>query len=614
MKAMMVWRCRACDGFSERLLVCSLSFKNNVLGTLDLFSLVSSVLEDSDYKDHDQLLKLMQFVMDLNDVYAPLRSTILTSKPLPTVKEAFSLLPRDKSHRTMHAGRSRSRVVPLLLIPGLMITKGMFELIGYPPNFKKKGVTSQNVVSNGSVNDKDTGTGAGSPAKSSFASHHITFTIEFLFNIIDVSPLNIIVAHPNGTIAKVNLIRSCKVIDKIVLHDVLVVLGYQDSLLKSHAGTGSQREGIYFIDLGKKFVNRNITTCLVSKCMWHNRLRHPANQVLSVLKDNIDLKGFQSSEPCEVAKQTKDPFLLSEQKTNDNSRAVWLFLVKGKDERFAVLSGKCPYELVYKCQSSLSHLSEPIDDERDNNDGGGTNPSSAEPAVESASADLIFTIDPFVSTSNKSVNSSNASNSKLDSVDKLGSIIAEGGVDDYGAALCDDENISEGEGLDLYNFDMLKDYVVDGKVKYGINTIVNYSNLSCDNFSFVTSINNTYEPKSFKDVVLDSIWVNAINSEIEALNRNNTWVITDLPKGRKPIRKRGIDYEETFSPVVKMVTIRCVLSLAVQNNWNVYKLDINNAFLYGELDEDVYMSLPEGYFSNNDRRVCKLQKSLYELK
>ncbi|GJX71393.1 ribonuclease H-like domain-containing protein [Tanacetum coccineum] len=63
-----------------------------------------------------------------------------------------------------------------------------------------------------------------------------------------------------------------------------------------------------------------------------------------------------------------------------------------------------------------------------------------------------------------------------------------------------------------------------------------------------------------------------------------------------------------------MVSVRCVLSLAVQNDWNVYQLDINNAFLYGELVEDVYMSLPEGYFSNNDKRVCKLQKSLYWLK
>ncbi|GKC33028.1 hypothetical protein Tco_1040322 [Tanacetum coccineum] len=57
----------------------------------------------SDYKDHAQLLKLMQFVMGLDDVYAPIRSTILTTKPLPTVKEVFSLMSRDESHKTMHS-------------------------------------------------------------------------------------------------------------------------------------------------------------------------------------------------------------------------------------------------------------------------------------------------------------------------------------------------------------------------------------------------------------------------------------------------------------------------------------------------------------------------------
>ncbi|XP_024964221.1 uncharacterized protein LOC112504517 [Cynara cardunculus var. scolymus] len=63
-----------------------------------------------------------------------------------------------------------------------------------------------------------------------------------------------------------------------------------------------------------------------------------------------------------------------------------------------------------------------------------------------------------------------------------------------------------------------------------------------------------------------------------------------------------------------MVTVRCVVSLAVQNSWSLFQLDINNAFLYGDLNEEVYMTFPEGYYDAKDKHVFKLIKSLYGLK
>ncbi|GJZ36526.1 hypothetical protein Tco_0582717 [Tanacetum coccineum] len=170
----------------------------------------------------------------------------------------------------------------------------------------------------------------------------------------------------------------------------------------------------------------------------------------------------------------------------------------------AVLSGKCPYELVYKSQPNLSYLrdvkfyetvypfkndsltkeyiteqsginnlnffdnqwpSEPYDDERDPNDGGGTNSSCVEPVMEAASTDPNSTADPSSSTSDSSPKSSN---SKQKGTDSLGSIIAEGGVDDDGASLNDDEFISEGDSIDLYNVDMLfQENVNQDKTKDG---------------------------------------------------------------------------------------------------------------------------------------------------
>nr|GEZ95636.1 ribonuclease H-like domain-containing protein [Tanacetum cinerariifolium] len=78
-------------------------------------------------------------------------------------------------------------------------------------------------------------------------------------------------------------------------------------------------------------------------------------------------------------------------------------------------------------------------------------------------------------------------------------------------------------------------------------------------------------------------------------------------------QKEGIDYDETFSPVIKMVIVRFLSNIVVSMSWHVFQLDENNAFLYGDLEEIVYMKPPEGYFPS-DNKVCRLKKSLYGLK
>ena len=80
-------------------------------------------------------------------------------------------------------------------------------------------------------------------------------------------------------------------------------------------------------------------------------------------------------------------------------------------------------------------------------------------------------------------------------------------------------------------------------------------------------------------------------------------------------QQAGIDYSETFSPVIKPATVRLVLAIVVSCNWPLKQLDVSNAFLHGYLKEEFYMQQPLGYVdATQPSCVCKLHKSLYGLK
>ena len=80
-------------------------------------------------------------------------------------------------------------------------------------------------------------------------------------------------------------------------------------------------------------------------------------------------------------------------------------------------------------------------------------------------------------------------------------------------------------------------------------------------------------------------------------------------------QKKGIDFDEIFSPIVKMTSIRTILSLVVVEDLHLEQLDVKLAFLHGDLEKDIYLHQPQGYeVKGKENLVCKLKKSLYCLK
>ncbi|KAA3466823.1 Retrovirus-related Pol polyprotein from transposon TNT 1-94 [Gossypium australe] len=100
---------------------------------------------------------------------------------------------------------------------------------------------------------------------------------------------------------------------------------------------------------------------------------------------------------------------------------------------------------------------------------------------------------------------------------------------------------------------------------------------------------------------------------IQDLEENKTWTVEDLPPGKKAISK-GIDFHETFSPTAMIATIRTIIAMITTKNWELHQMDMHNAFLHGDLNEEVYMKMPPGFSSESPRKVCRLRKSLYGLR
>lgn len=168
---------------------------------------------------------------------------------------------------------------------------------------------------------------------------------------------------------------------------------------------------------------------------------------------------------------------------------------------------------------------------------------------------------------------------------------------------------------------------------------------SCEHANMVLAVNE--DPTTVQEALSSSDgdkWRDAMKDEYDSFTKNNCWTLTDLKKGQKPIKckwvfkqkrgldgrllkykarlvakgftqKYGVDYQQTFAPVVRYSTIRMLFAIATEYNLDIDQLDVKTAFLNGHLQEEVIMEQPEGFVEKGqEHKVYKLNKSIYGLK
>jgi len=151
-------------------------------------------------------------------------------------------------------------------------------------------------------------------------------------------------------------------------------------------------------------------------------------------------------------------------------------------------------------------------------------------------------------------------------------------------------------------------------VKYPISDSLSYTNVSPSHCAYSLSLDSHIHPTKYDEANKHTCWQHAMQAELTALENTTTWKLVDFPQNIKPIgcrwiykikhhangtieryttrlvaksynQNEGLDYFDTYSPVAKLTTIRTIIALASINNWHIHQLDVNNAFLLGDLQK-----------------------------
>lgn len=159
---------------------------------------------------------------------------------------------------------------------------------------------------------------------------------------------------------------------------------------------------------------------------------------------------------------------------------------------------------------------------------------------------------------------------------------------------------------------------------YPLSKVLSYGSLSPSHRDTVLNVASQFEPQFYHQASDSQNGAKPCNFLLDAMEQNKTWTVVPLPIGKHTIgcrwiyklkykydgtidrhkaslvvrgytQQEGIDFFETFSPIAKLVTLKVLLAIVANWHWHLHQLDVNNAFLDGDLVEAVYMDLPLGY-------------------
>ena len=181
-------------------------------------------------------------------------------------------------------------------------------------------------------------------------------------------------------------------------------------------------------------------------------------------------------------------------------------------------------------------------------------------------------------------------------------------------------------------------------VEHPSQAVCSFAEFPEEHHAFMISLDESYVPRTYEEAMLDKEWKESVGAEAGAMIKNDTWYESELPKGKRAVSSRwiftikylangqidrkktrlvargftqtyGEDYIDTFAPVAKLHTVRIVLSIATNLEWDLWQMDVKNAFLQGELEDEVYMHPPPGLeHLVKPGNVLRLKKAIYGLK